>query len=74
MPTGHIFERSCIGRHSSFDCSRHELPDAKIERIDQLGGPELKFRREADALRFTRPPPQDGGFTPAIRIKGRGLI
>jgi len=53
---------------------RHALPDAKIERVDLLGGPELEFQREADALKFTLPPPQGGAFTPAIRIKGRGLV
>ena len=53
---------------------RTALPGAKIERIDLLGGPELKFRREADSLKLTLPPPQDGAFTPAIRIRGRGLV
>jgi hypothetical protein len=27
------------------------LPQAAIERVDLIGGPELKFRRDADALR-----------------------
>ena len=53
---------------------RDALPGAKIERIDLLGGPELQVRREADALRLTLPPAQDGAFTPAIRIRGPGLI
>jgi alpha-L-fucosidase len=53
---------------------RNALPGARIERIDLLGGPELAFRREADALRLTLPPPESGAFTPAIRIRGRGLV
>jgi alpha-L-fucosidase len=53
---------------------RDALPDARIERIDLLGGPELQFRREADALRLTLPAPVEGAFTPAIRIRGRGLV
>ena len=53
---------------------RTALPDARIERIDLLGGPELEFRRDSDALRLTLPPPQNGAFLPAIRIRGRGLV
>ena len=50
------------------------LPDAAIERVDLLGGPELQFRRDAGALRLTLPPPQGGAFVPAVRIRGRGLV
>lgn len=50
------------------------LPDAAIERIDLLGGPELQFHRDADALRLTLPPPTGGAFVPAVRIRGRGLV
>jgi alpha-L-fucosidase len=50
------------------------MPHAKVERVDMLGGPELKFRHEGDALRLTLPPVQDGAFIPAIRIRGRGLV
>jgi alpha-L-fucosidase len=49
------------------------LPDAVIERVDLLGGPELRFRRDADALRLTLPAPANGSFVPALRISGRGL-
>ena len=49
------------------------LPDAAIERVDLLGGPELSFRRDGEALRVTLPPPQPGEFVPALRISGRGL-
>jgi alpha-L-fucosidase len=45
-----------------------------IERIDLLGGPELQFRREADALRLTLQAPSSGAFVPALRIRGRGLV
>src|SRR5206468_4870426 len=49
------------------------LPSAVIERVDLLGGPQLQFRRDADALRVTLPPPADGAFVTALRINGRGL-
>jgi alpha-L-fucosidase len=48
------------------------LPGAAIERVDLLGGPELPFRRGADALRVTLPAAGEG-FVPALRINGRGL-
>ena len=48
------------------------LPDAVVERVELLGGPPLEFRRDADALRLTLP--REDGFTPAIRIMGRGLV
>jgi alpha-L-fucosidase len=50
------------------------LPDAVIERVDLLGGPEIEFRRDADALRVTLPTPAAGAFVPALRISGRGLV
>jgi len=50
------------------------LPGAVIERVDLLGGPQLQFRRDAEALRVTLPPPADGAFVPALRINGRGLV
>jgi alpha-L-fucosidase len=52
---------------------RNALPEAAIERIDLVGGPELKFRRDADALRLTLPPAEGGAYMPALRISGRGL-
>jgi alpha-L-fucosidase len=48
------------------------LPDSVIERVDLLGGPAVEFRRDADALRVALP--RGDGFTPAIRIIGRGLV
>ena len=48
------------------------LPDAQVERVDLLGGGELQFRRDADALRVTLPP-AGGAFVPALRINGLGL-
>ena len=45
-----------------------------IERVDLLGGPELQFRRDADALRVTLPVPASEDFVPALRISGRGLV
>jgi alpha-L-fucosidase len=50
------------------------LPGAAIERIDLLGGPQLKFRRDGGALRLTLPPAQGGAFMPVARIRGRGLV
>jgi alpha-L-fucosidase len=50
------------------------LPGAVIERIDLLGGPQLQFRRDADALRLSVPQPSGGALMPAIRIVGRGLV
>jgi alpha-L-fucosidase len=49
------------------------LGDAVVERVEILGGPTLEFRRDAEALRLTLPRAGDG-FTPAIRINGRGLV
>jgi len=48
------------------------LRDAVIEKVELLGGPPLTFRRDGDGLRVTLPP--SDGFTPAIRIVGRGLV
>jgi alpha-L-fucosidase len=50
------------------------LGGANIERIDLLGGPELPFRRDTDALRLTLPPPERSAFVPVLRIRGRGLV
>ncbi len=50
----------------------HALPDAVFDRVELLGGPPLEFRRDSDALRVTLP--RESGFTPAIRINGRGLV
>ena len=50
------------------------LPQAVIERIDLLGGPQLGFQRDERALRLSLPRPKGGDFVPAIRIRGRGLV
>jgi alpha-L-fucosidase len=47
------------------------LPDARIERVELLGGPPLAFRRDRQALRLTLP--RADLFVPALRISGRGL-
>jgi alpha-L-fucosidase len=49
------------------------LGGAAIERVDLLGGPQLQFRRDADALRVTLPP-SPAAFVPALRIRGRGVV
>src|SRR5438105_8669711 len=48
------------------------LRGAAIERVDLLGGPQLQFRRDTDALRVTLPPAADGAFVAALRVDGRG--
>jgi alpha-L-fucosidase len=53
---------------------RNALRGARIERIDLLGGHEVTFRQEAGALRLVLPPAERGAFTPAVRIRGRGLM
>ena len=50
------------------------LPQAAIEHINLIAGPELQFRRDDDALRLTLPLPTGGAFVPALRIRGRGLV
>ncbi|QIK78206.1 alpha-L-fucosidase [Sphingomonas piscis] len=50
------------------------LGGREIERVDLLGGPQLRFAQEADALRLQLPPTDKGGFVPAIRLRGRGLV
>ena len=62
------------GRSAIQSLGAGALPNSTIERVDLLGGPELQFRRDADALRLTLPPSPKGAFIPAIRIKGRGLV
>jgi alpha-L-fucosidase len=46
------------------------LGQTKIERIDLLGGPELRFTATADALRFTIPAPERDAFVPVLRLRG----
>jgi alpha-L-fucosidase len=48
-------------------------PAAAVEHVELLGGPPLEFGRDADALRVTLPR-SDAGFTPAIRVVGRGIV
>jgi alpha-L-fucosidase len=47
------------------------LPEARIERVEQLGRGPLEFARDETALRFTLP--RDSGFVPGVRISGAGL-
>jgi alpha-L-fucosidase len=48
-------------------------PEAVVERVDLLGGPQLSFQRDGEALRLTVPSPRAGEFVPVLRIGGRGL-
>ncbi|MEO5493263.1 MAG: alpha-L-fucosidase [Sphingomonas sp.] len=50
------------------------LPQAVVERIDLLGGGQIPFRREGEALRLTLPPPESDAFVPVLRIRGTGLV
>jgi alpha-L-fucosidase len=50
------------------------MPEARIERVEWLGGGPLEFRHDAGALRFRLPGPDGGAFVPAVRILGRGLV
>ena len=52
---------------------RTVLPEARIERVEMLGGGAIPFRRVDDSLRVTLPPPSPGAFVPAVRIFGAGL-
>jgi len=49
------------------------LGEARIERVEMLGGPLLEFVQDRGRLRVTLPRAEDGQFVPAIRIRGRGL-
>jgi alpha-L-fucosidase len=52
---------------------RNALPNARIERVEMLGGGAIPFRRGEDSLRLTLPEPAPGAFVPAVRIFGAGL-
>jgi len=46
------------------------LDGAKVERIDLLGGPELRFTQNAEGLRVSIPQPASGSFIPVLRLRG----
>lgn len=69
-----IFLEWPAGESAIASLGMRALPEAVIERIDLIGGPELQFRRDADVLRITLPRAASGDFVPALRISGRGLI
>jgi alpha-L-fucosidase len=50
------------------------LANAAIERVDLLGGPELRTRQTDSHLEVELPAPRDGQFVPVIRLRGRGLV
>ncbi|MFL6735052.1 MAG: alpha-L-fucosidase [Sphingomicrobium sp.] len=50
------------------------LSGGRIQRVELLGGGAVQFRQDADALRLTLPQPSLGGFVPALRINGQGLV
>ena len=51
------------------------LPEAegKVQRVTMLGGPDLQFRQDGQALRLSMPLPTDGRFVPVLKIDGTGL-
>jgi alpha-L-fucosidase len=78
------FTTSAKGLHAIFlDWPRREalihalgqsaLPNARIERVEMVGGGPIPFRREEASLGITLPQPAPGTFVPAIRILGAGL-
>lgn len=62
-----------LGESAVRSLGANALRDAVVDRVDLLGGPELQFRQDADALRVTFPRPMSGAFVPALRIRGSGL-
>ena len=50
------------------------MSEARIERVELLGGGPLEFRQEFDALRIRLPRPAGDTFVPAVRISGSGLV
>ena len=61
-------------KRRSLRSARNAMPEARIERVELLGGGPLEFRRDADALRFRLPRPDGDAFVPAVRISGSGLV
>lgn len=49
------------------------LPDARVERVELLGGRPLEWIRDREGLHVTLPRPAPGAFVPAVRVSGRGL-
>ena len=68
-----IFLDRPLGEAAVKSLGLNSLPDAAIERVDLLGGPELQFRRGADALFLALPEVSSRAFVPTVRIRGRGL-
>ncbi|WP_296611121.1 alpha-L-fucosidase [Sphingomonas sp.] len=69
-----IFLGGFAGASAIRSLGGNALPDARIERVDLLGGPRLQFRREAGALQLTLPRQSSGAPIPVVRIRGRGLV
>ncbi|WP_395623256.1 alpha-L-fucosidase [Sphingomonas daechungensis] len=47
--------------------------EGEVHRVTLLGGPELKFRQDRQALRLSTLPPGDGRFVPVLKVEGNGL-
>ena len=46
---------------------------ARVEHVELLGGPDLRFSQDEAGLRLTLPSRDGGAFVPVVRIFGRGL-
>lgn len=57
------------------EVSIRSLPQAEgqIQRVAMLGGPELQFRQDQQALRLSMTRPDNGRFVPVLKIEGNGL-
>ena len=63
----------CPERESAIESlGLRQMPGAVVEKVELLGGPAIPFRHDTEALHVTLP--RESGFTPAIRILGRGLV
>ena len=62
------------GESAIASLGKARLAGSAIERIDLLGGPELAFRHDGDALRVTLPSAPPSAFVPTLRLRGRGLV
>jgi alpha-L-fucosidase len=69
-----IFLEWPVGESAIASLGRRNNSDVVVERIELLGGPELAFRRDVDALRVSLPPASAGALVPTLRLRGRGLV
>lgn len=61
-----------VGESAIASLGLAKLAGAAIERVELLGGQQLAFRHDSDALRVTLR--RADAFVPVIKIRGRGLV